>query len=133
MGFSTILANELLDHVFGGGSYTPPTIYVGLYSATPSDAGGGTELSGNGYTRIAHSAWEVAAARKTENDGEILFPVATGSNWDAVTHVGIFDAATVGNMIAWTALDTSRTALVGDQLRFADNELDFDYLASADG
>lgn len=132
MGISTTLANELLDHVFGNGSYTPPTVYIGLYSATPTDAGGGTELSGSGYARVAHAAWETAAARNTENDGVITFPVATG-DWSAVTHVGVFDAISGGNMLFWTALDTSRTALSGDQLRFTDNELVWDLLASADG
>jgi len=132
MGMSTILANEILDHLFGNGAYSPPTLYIGLYSSAPTDAGGGSELSGGSYARIAHAAWETAAARKTENDGVITFPVATG-DWSAVTHVGVFDAISGGNMLFWTALDTARTALTGDQLRFIDNELDWDVIASADG
>ena len=133
MGISTDHADELLAHDFGITPFSVPTIYVGLYSAAPTDAGGGTEISGNGYARKAHAAWEINTSRKVENNGEILFAAATGSNWAAVGWVGIFKAISGGTPIYWTAIDTPRTALVGDQLRFADNELDFDYLASADG
>ena len=46
MSFSNYLETEILDHVFGGAAYTAPsTLYVALYTATPNDAGGGTELS----------------------------------------------------------------------------------------
>lgn len=133
MGISTTHADELLQHAFGISVYTPETLYVGLFSAAPTDAGGGTELTGDGYARKAHAAWEINSSRKVENNGEILFAAASGGDWDAVTHVGVFDAISGGTLLYWTALDTARTALDGDQLRFVDNELDFTYLASADG
>src|SRR3989304_6558665 len=51
---SDFLENELLDHVLGNAAYAAPaTVYFGLYSVGPSDVGGGTELTGSGYARIA--------------------------------------------------------------------------------
>ena len=45
-------------------AYTPPAIYVGLFTAAPADAGGGTEMSGNGYARVqltqADATWGAA-------------------------------------------------------------------------
>ena len=46
-GFTDYLEDKVLDHVFGGSAYTAPTtLYVGLFTAAPSDTGGGTECSG---------------------------------------------------------------------------------------
>ena len=56
-GFSDYWENKILDHIFGKGSYTPPTIYVGLSTADPTDDGSGlAEPSGNGYARKQTSA-----------------------------------------------------------------------------
>lgn len=41
-GFSTYLQQEILDHVVGKTAYTMPAVWVGLYTAAPTDAGGGT-------------------------------------------------------------------------------------------
>jgi len=110
---------DILDHVFRNTAMTSPTtVYAALFSAAPSDAAGGTELTGNGYTRIAITMG-AAAAGAISNSAAVTFPTATGSNWAAATHFAIFDAATVGNMIAWGTLDASRTVLVGDNAEFA--------------
>ena len=51
---SNFLELELLDHVLGNAAYTAPgTVWVALYSATPSDTGGGTEVTGGSYARVA--------------------------------------------------------------------------------
>lgn len=50
---SDYLENKIVDWLFRGQTYTPPTgLYVALYTAAPSDAGGGTEVSGNNYARV---------------------------------------------------------------------------------
>ena len=117
-GFSDYLENELLDHVFGNAAYTSPaTVYAALYTAAPSDAGGGTEVSGGSYARTAAS-FGAAASGSVTNDAAIEFPTATTS-WGTVTHVGVFDASTSGNLLAWVALDTSKAVDSGDQVRFA--------------
>ena len=121
-GFSDYLENELLDHVFNGGAYTTPSKYVALFTAAPSDAGGGTEVSGNDYARKLHSAWTAASSGETHNTGAINFAAASGS-WGTVTHFGIFDALTNGNLLGWGALAVSKAVASGDVVSFADSAL----------
>lgn len=123
-GFTTFLQQELLDHIGGNGSYTAPTPYVGLFTAAPSDAGGGTEVSGGDYARVnANTSFGAASGTTMSNDGAITFPTATAS-WGTVTHFGIFDASTTGNLLVWGALGTSKAVGSGDTASFAIGELD---------
>jgi len=64
-----------------GGLTSPATVYVGLFTATPSDTGGGTEVAGSGYARqvIAFSA--PSPAGTMVNSAIIDFPAATGSGF----------------------------------------------------
>ena len=122
MSFSNYLETKVLDHVFGATAYTAPaTLYVGLYTATPNDAGGGTEVSGTGYAR--QSAAFTTSGDTTSNPAAIEFPTA-GSNWGTVTHVGVFDASTSGNLLAYGALSTSKLVESGDVFRIPAGDLD---------
>lgn len=122
MSFSDYLENELLDHVFGGASYSAPaTVYVGLFTAAPSDAGGGTEVSGGSYARTA-CTFGTAASGTIANSANCEFPTATAS-WGTVTHMAIFDAASAGNMLAWSALTSSKAVDTNDLLRFSAGQL----------
>jgi hypothetical protein len=112
-----------LDHgtTSGKTSFTMPTVYVGLYTDryVPSDAGGGTEVSGGSYARksTAGSDWAAAASGSTSNAAIITFVTASGS-WGTVTHFGLFDASTAGNLLEWAALTTSKTISNGDVASF---------------
>ena len=124
--FADYWENEILDHIFGKGSYTPPTIYVGLSTADPTDdASGLAEPSGNAYARVATVGgdWNVASGGVIANANDITFPEATGS-WGTITHFALFDAATGGNMLAHGALSTSKTIDSGDTGTFAAGDLD---------
>ena len=123
--YSTDLHNKLVDHVMKTTPYTVPTnIYVALYSVAPTAAGGGTELTGNGYARIVHNAWDAGAAGASENTGVITFAAASGGDWAQAVAFGLFDAITGGNFLGWGDLTTARTVLDGDNAEFADGELD---------
>lgn len=120
---SDYLENELLDHVLKNTAYTSPTnVYLALYSAAPSDAGGGTELTGNGYARQA-IAFGVASGGTSSNTAAVTF-TASGGDWSAATHYGIFDAATVGNLLIHGALPSSQTVLDGNSLEFPIGDID---------
>ena len=115
MSFSDYLETKVLDHVFGGTSYTAPTtLYVALFTAAPSDSGGGTEVSGGAYARqtIAFTT----SGDTTSNNAAIEFPTAT-ANYGTVTHVGIYDASSAGNLMAWASLTSSKTIETGDVFR----------------
>ena len=124
-GFSDYWENKILDHIFGKGSYTPPTIYVGLSTADPTDSGSGlAEPSGNGYARVQTSAsdWDDASNGTIENSSDITFTQATG-NWGTITHFTLFDAATAGNMLAYGALSQSKSISESDTARFETGDL----------
>ena len=124
--FADYWENEILDHLFGKGSYTPPTIYVGLSTADPTDdASGVAEPSGNAYARVqtAGSDWNVASGGAIDNANDINFPEATGS-WGTITHFALFDATSGGNMLAHGSLNTSKAIDSGDTARFAAGDLD---------
>tara|TARA_R110002153_G_scaffold1447_4_gene7416 strand:+ start:1469 stop:1849 length:381 start_codon:yes stop_codon:yes gene_type:complete len=122
MSFTNFLETEILDHVFGGNAYTAPSnLYLGLYTATPIDTGGGTELSGSGYARLA-MAMSVSGNLATNSAAE-EFATATGS-WGTVTHVGVFDAATSGNLMAYGTLSASKAVATGDVFRIPAGDLD---------
>lgn len=97
--------------------------YVALFTAAPSDSGGGTEVSGNAYARqaIANANWTSGAAGtgSITNSALIAFPAATPAGWGTVTHFGIFDALTVGNLLMWNALGASKVVAADDVVQFA--------------
>ena len=122
MSFSDYLETKVLDHVFGGTAYTAPsTLYVALFTAAPSDSGGGTEVSGGAYARqtIAFTT----SGDTTSNNAAIEFPTAT-ANYGTVTHVGVYDASSAGNLMAWAALTSSKTIETGDVFRIPSGDLD---------
>jgi hypothetical protein len=124
--FADYLEVELLDHLFGKGSYTPPTIYVGLSTADPTDdATGLAEPSGNNYARVQTAAadWNAASGGATANANAITFNQASGS-WGTITHFALFDAASGGNMLAHGALTASKSVGAGDTPSFAAGDLD---------
>ena len=124
-GFSDYWENKILDHIFGKGSYTPPTIYVGLSTADPTDDGSGlAEQSGNGYARVQTSTsdWNAASNGTLDNSSDITFTQATG-NWGTITHFALFDAATAGNMLAHGALNQSKSINEPDTARFEAGDL----------
>jgi len=106
----------------------PTAVYVGLLTAAPSDSGGGTEVTGGSYARqtvtSALTAWagtQSAASTTassgtggtTSNNNVITFPAPT-ANWGVVTHFGVYDAVTTGNLLFWAVLTASKTVNNGD-------------------
>ena len=70
---------EILDHIFGGAAYTSPTnVYLALYTVAPTDSGGGTEVSGNGYARQQMSFGAAASGSITTDTAESF--TASGSS-----------------------------------------------------
>ncbi len=124
--FADYWENEILDHLFGKDSYTPPTIYVGLSTADPSDdATGLAEPSGNAYVRVATSGtdWNATSSGIIDNANEITFGQASGT-WGTLTHFALFDAASGGNMLAHGSLSISKTISSGDTAKFSAGDLD---------
>jgi hypothetical protein len=123
--FSDYTENLVLNWLFTTNSATRPTAwYVGLFTAAPSDTGGGTEVTGNGYARVATGTMSISGTATTaSNAAAIEFAAASGGNWGTITYAAIFDASSGGNMLAWAALTTSRTINDGDVFRIPASSL----------
>ena len=123
--FSDYTENLVLTWLLTSGSATRPTAwYVALFTGAPSDTGGGTEITGNGYARVATGTITVSGTATTAtNSAAIEFAAASGGNWGTITHAAIFDASTSGNMLAWAPLTTSRTINDGDVFRIPASSL----------
>ena len=126
---SNYLENKIIDHVLRGTPYTAPTtVYFALLTAAPSDAGGGTEVTGGSYARVALTAnttnfagTQAAASTAvssgtngtTSNNVVVTFPTPT-ANWGVATHMAVYDATTSGNLLVYGALNASKTINNGD-------------------
>jgi hypothetical protein len=133
------LENKLIDFLFRGqalgingstaGIATGPTnLYVGLLTAPPTDSAAGTEVTGGNYARVtepctlANWAGTQAAASTvastgssgtTSNNTAITFPAPTAA-WGVVVGLGLYDAATGGNLLIYSPLAANKTVNSGD-------------------
>lgn len=131
-GFVDTVEQKLLDHFLTDAAYTPPaTMYIALSSTTPTEAAGNfTEPSTGSYARVSTAAADWAAASGTAPATKATsttktFPTAT-ADWVSaanLTHFGLFDASTAGNLLAWGALTTAKPVLNGDTASFASGAL----------
>lgn len=131
---SDYLENHIIDWLLRGQVFSPPaTVYVGLLTAAPTDAGGGTEVTGGSYARVGVTsgltAWAGTQAAgsttastgtggTTSNNSAINFPTPT-AGWGTVTHFGVYDAATNGNLLFYAALTVAKTVNTSDTVSFA--------------
>lgn len=119
---SNYLETALVNAVLRNTSYTSPTtVYVGLFTSDPTDAGSGTEVSGGSYARKA-MAFSSPSNGATSNSSAVEFDQATAS-WGTVTHFGLFDASSSGNLLLHGALTASKTIDSGDVFKFATSAL----------
>lgn len=125
---------KALDIFFRGTAWStkPSTLYFALLTSEPSDTGGGTEVSGTGYARVAvvcnTTNWSkvtVHGAALT-NAATVAFAKARAA-WGTVTHVAAYDAASGGNLILWKALEEPKTIAINESLTFDIGDLSFSF------
>lgn len=119
--------STIIDHILGAASWTPPaTVYVALFTTTPTETTSGTEVSGNNYSRVAvtnnSTNWPNATNGLKKNGTAIAFPTPSGS-WGTVAGMAIFDAASGGNMMFYSTLASSRAVAAGEPVYFAANAI----------
>lgn len=131
-GFTQAVRKKILDHVFGKATYTPPTIYVGLSSTTPTSAGANvTEPTGGNYARVATAATDWNASTSADpcvldNANAVNFAAAS-ADWVAganLTYAVLFDAAAAGNVIGFGALAVAKPVLNGDTASYPAGSID---------
>lgn len=115
MSMSNYLENEILDQIFGALAWSAPaTVYVALSTTTPAEDGTNFTEPGGNYARVAvtnnKTSWSTATGGQIQNDVQISFPNPS-SAWGTVTHVGVFDDPTAGNMLVYAALPGTGVSL----------------------
>jgi hypothetical protein len=124
MSFSNTFETHVLNYVFTATSVTRPTAwYLALFTSNPAEDASGTEVSTSGTAYARQSAAFTVSGNTASNSAAIEFPTATAS-YGTVTHVGVFDASTSGNLIAYSALSTSKAIDTGDVFRVPSGDLD---------
>ena len=124
MSLSNTFETRVLTWLFTGDAVTRPSaFYIALFTSNPAEDASGTEVSTSGTAYARQSATFTVSGNEATNSAAIEFPTATAS-YGTVTHIGVFDASTGGNLIAYAALTTSKAIDTGDVLRLPANELD---------
>ena len=119
---SDYLELKFLDHFTGTASTSAPSaVYLGLSTASLQDDNSGTELTGNNYSRKAIT-FASASSGSIASNAAVEFDAATGS-WGSVSHFGIFDAASSGNLLFHGAFSAAKTIASGDVLKVASGSL----------
>ena len=119
---SNFLEDALINATLRATTYTSvATVYVSLWTSDPTDAGSGTEVSGGSYARTAVTFGAPSNGAST-NSADVTFPTATAS-WGTVGWIGINDAATSGNLLYHTALDTAKAIDSGDIFKISTGNL----------
>lgn len=101
---------QMINLMRGTSITAPAAVYLALFYSDPTDTGtGGTEVSYTGYTRqrVVFSAPATSGnGLMIQNSEQISFAEApTATN--AVTHIGLYDALSGGNMLLYGRLDVS--------------------------
>ena len=119
---SNYLENALINVTLRATSYTAPTtVYVALYTTDPTDADTGTEVTGGSYARTSVT-FAAPSNGVTTNSADVTFPTCTLA-WGTVTHIGLRDASTSGNLLYHTPLDASKTIDLGDIFKITTGNL----------
>jgi hypothetical protein len=128
-GKGNFWSNAILSLLFGQQSPSAiGTLYFALYTAAPTDAGGGTEVSGGSYARVSvtnnTTNFPTASSQQSQNANLINFGTAS-ANWGTIVAVGVFDASTSGNLLYWGPLTVNKTINSGDSFKIAANNATF--------
>ncbi len=115
----------LLDWSMTTGSATRPTAwYVALYTAAPDDTGGGTEVSTGGYARQSVTFGAASSPGGTTSNTNTVSFTASGAGYGTVSHIGIFDNVSGGNLLWHGSMTASKTVADGDTLEFSIGNID---------
>ena len=131
MAASDYLEQRVIDFVLNSNAEftftSPANAYIALFTAAPSDSGGGTECTGTNYARVDSGSFSTMTGITTgltSNLAEIAFAQAGAGGWGTVTHIGLFDALTVGNLLYHGILTASKVVDENDTFKIAIGDLD---------
>ena len=115
---SDYLENKFLDYVLRNtADWAPSAVYLALHTASPADDESGAEVSGGSYARqaITFNAAHATAGTATNSSAETFSSMPTAT----VTHIGIWDASSSGNLLFHGAGTASKAVTSGDSITVA--------------
>ena len=119
--FSDFLENKLLEITLkAGAAYTVAQPKLALFTTNPTDDGSGNECDWTGYARQNISFGTVANG-VANSAGTVTFPQVSGGDDVTVTHIGIYDAGTGGNLLYHSELTVAKTLSATDVLTIPTN------------
>jgi hypothetical protein len=121
MGYPTADRNAFLTSQITG------TLYIGLWTVAPDDDGvGGTEVAEASYSRVAHSAWNTAAAGSRTNNGDIDFGDPL-TDWGTIVAVTAHTAITGGTQKAVSTAISETVVSSVNSVKILDTTLNFQF------
>lgn len=137
MGLSNYSAHELLDHTFGNAAYSAAaTHYFCALKALPSDSDTGSSLVEAPVARKSLTnnltTYTAASSRTKTNAIDVTFAAASGE-LGYVTHWGIADAASGGNLLASGPLSEPQYVADTEILQFDAGDLSITFTAGVSG
>ena len=120
---SNYLETKVLDYVLRDqADWAPTSVHLALHTADPAEDGSGAECSGGSYARQAITFNAAHATNGTiDNSSAEEF---TNMPACTVSHIGIWDAASSGNLLFYGAVSASKTVTAGDTISLAAGSLD---------
>lgn len=102
---STYLETALLNHVFSGVPYTPPSgFFCALFLTPPTPDGGGVEVSGGNYARQPVTFSAPSGSPPLVNNPDAVQWAAAATDWGVVTSGALFDNIIGGNFLGFAHL-----------------------------
>lgn len=129
--FSNYTEGNIIETTLRGAAFpVPAAVYVALFTADPTDANTTANevqvANWGAYVRkdaadgaAISTGWTANSNGVSSNAKTITFPANNGAGSVTVTHVGLYDASTGGNLLYHAPLVASKTLQVGDVLSFA--------------
>ncbi len=125
---SNYAENIIADYICGNFGASPSEVYLALFTSAPGETDSGTEVESggsptNGYARKAVTFKKAVGGVASSNS--IVTFTAAGDDWGVITHIGLYDSPSGGNLLASKALTASQTILDGSPLSFAEGGITF--------
>jgi len=115
--------NTALNLFLRNTPFAPPLqTYLALFLVSPTPSGGGTEVAGNGYVRVA-IAFGAPNNGQCSNTADVIFPVDITADWGNVVAFGVYDAISGGNLLYFANLSSPRYVAVNDQIKFPTGQI----------
>lgn len=128
--FSNYTEGNIIETTLRGAAFpVPAAVYVALFTADPTDANTTANevrlVEWPSYLRkdaadggSISSGWTANSDGVSSNAKVITFPANNGTENITVTHIGLYDAASGGNLLYHAPLVSNKTLLPGDVISF---------------